>query len=370
VTVHFLDLHALYLEQKDEIDAAWRRVTESGWYVLGPEVERFEREFAAYCGALHCIGVGNGFDALHLSLRACGIGGGDEVLVPSNTYIATWLAVSHVGATPVPVEPEPETLNMDAARAAAAIGSRTRAIVVVHLYGRPQRMQPVLKLARSNGLRVIEDVAQAVGARDEGRAVGTFGDAAAFSFYPTKNLAALGDGGAVLTSDADIAEAVRQLRNYGETRKYVNALRGFNSRLDELQAAILRVRLQALDRWNQRRQSLADTYRQTLADVPNLVVPAEPDHGEHVWHQFVIRHPERNALRAHLERSGVPTLIHYPQPPHLQDAYRDLGHGRGAFPIAEQLADEVLSLPIGTHLDEAGSAAVAAAVRSFGRESD
>jgi dTDP-3-amino-3,4,6-trideoxy-alpha-D-glucose transaminase len=370
VKVDFIDLHALYLEQKREIDAAWRRVAESGWYVLGPEVECFECEFAAYCGALHCIGVGSGLDALRLSLQACGIGDGDEVLVPSNTYIATWLAVSHVGATPVPVEPEPGTLNMDAERAATAIRSRTRAIVVVHLYGRPQRMRPVLELARSNGLRVIEDVAQAVGARDEGRAVGTFGDASAFSFYPTKNLAALGDGGAVLTNDADTAEAVRRLRNYGETRKYVNALRGFNSRLDELQAAILRVRLQALSRWNQRRQSLADTYRQTLADVPDLVLPAEPDHGEHVWHQFVIRHSERNALRAHLERHGIPTLIHYPRPPHLQDAYRELGHSRGAFPIAEQLADEVLSLPIGTHLDEAGLSVVTAAVRSFGREGD
>lgn len=365
MTVPFLDLRAAYLEQKDELDAAVRHVLDSGWYVLGPEVTAFEEEFAAYCGASHCVGVANGLDALHLSLRACGIGAGDEVIVSSNTYIATWLAVSLVGATPVPVEPDPATHNLDPERVPLAIGARTRALLVVHLYGRPQRMDPILELAREHGLRVIEDVAQAAGARDGGRVVGTLGDAGAFSFYPTKNLAAFGDGGAVLTNDAEIADAVWRLRNYGESAKYVNPVRGFNSRLDELQAALLRVRLNALSGWNARRRRLAASYRDQLEEIPSVVAPGEPEDGEHVWHQFVVRHPQRDALREHLLERGVETLVHYPQPPHLQGAYRDLGYGRGAFPIAEWLADEVLSLPMGTHLDETAAATVVDAIRSF-----
>jgi dTDP-4-amino-4,6-dideoxygalactose transaminase len=365
VTVPFVNLRQMYLAQKDELDAALGRVLDSGRYVLGPEVTTFEEEFAGYCGASHCVGVANGLDALHLSLRACGIGAGDEVIVPSNTYIATWLAVSLVGATPVPVEPDPATHNLDPERVPAAIGARTRALLVVHLYGRPQRMQPILELARQHGLRVVEDVAQAVAARDAGRVVGTVGDAGAFSFYPTKNLGAFGDGGAVLTNDDDIADAVRRLRNYGESAKYVNPVRGFNSRLDELQAALLRIRLPALDGWNAQRRRLAASYRNQLEGIPGVVAPGEPEDGQHVWHQFVVRHLERNALREHLLEHGVQTLIHYPQPPHLQDAYRDLGYSRGSFPIAEGLADQVLSLPIGTHLDESGAATVVDAIRSF-----
>jgi dTDP-3-amino-3,4,6-trideoxy-alpha-D-glucose transaminase len=352
MNVPFLDLRAAYLELKPEFDAAYARVMDSGWYLLGKELEAFEAEFAAYLGVRHCIGVGNGLDALHLILRGYGIGVGDEVIVPSNTYIATWLAVSYVGAVPVPVEPDPATFNLDPRRVEAAITSRTRAIMPVHLYGQPADMDPIMELAGRRGLKVIEDNAQAHGARYKGRCTGALGDAAGNSFYPGKNLGAFSDAGAVTTNDAALAERIRVLRNYGSRQKYFNEYRGINSRLDELQAAFLRVKLRKLDEWNDRRRTLAAQYRATLADMPGLVLPFVPEWAEPVWHLFVVRHANRAGLQQALTQVGIGTLIHYPVPPHLSGAYADGNWYPGAFPIAEALAKSVLSLPIGPHLLE------------------
>ena len=351
LNVPFLDLQAAYLELKGELDEAVARVLASGWYLLGSELDAFESEFAAYVGVKHCVGVGNGLDALHLSLRALEIGPGDEVLVPSNTYIATWLAVSYAGATPVPVEPDPRSYNLDPSRLEAALTERTKAIVPVHLYGQPADMDPILDFAALHGLKVLEDAAQAHGARYKGRRVGALGDAAGWSFYPGKNLGALGDGGAVTTNDSDLAERVRVLRNYGSKVKYINEMPGFNSRLDELQAAVLRVKLRYLDAWNKRRQKVAAHYLGALPgaaiELPSVSAWADP-----VWHLFVVRSPERDLLQERLRERGVSTLVHYPIPPHLQGAYRDMKRPEGSFPKSEQLHQQVLSLPIGPHLSD------------------
>ena len=360
--VPFLDLSAPWRELHDELDAAWRRVMASGWYILGQEVAAFEEEFAAYCGVRHCIGVGNGLDALHLILRGYGIGPGDEVIVPANTYIATWLAVTYAGATPVPVEPDETTYNLDPELVEAAVTPRTKAIMPVHLYGQPADMDPIRAVARRHGLKVIEDAAQAHGARYRGRRCGSLGDAAGFSFYPGKNLGALGDGGAVTTDDEELAGRLRTLRNYGSSRKYVNEVAGFNSRLDELQAALLRVKLARLDEWNDRRRAVAAAYLDALAGG-GLLLPAVPGWADPVWHLFVIRSPDRDALTAHLDRCGIGWLVHYPLPPHRQDAYRDLGYGAGSFPLAERLSREVLSLPMGPHLTSGERARVIAALQ-------
>ena len=349
--VPFLDLRATYLELQTELDEASRRVLDSGWYILGGEVEAFEAEWAAYCGARHCIGVGNGLEALHLVLRAWGIGDGDEVIVPSNTYIATWLAVSYAGATPVPVEPDPATRNIDPSRIEAAITPRTRAILPVHLYGMPADMDPIMAIAARHGLKVLEDAAQAHGARCRGRRCGALGDAAGWSFYPGKNLGAFGDAGAVTTDDADLAQRVRVLRNYGSQRKYYNEVKGFNSRLDPLQAAFLRVKLTRLDDWNRRREAIARLYRERLAGVPGLTLPTVPAWAEPCWHLFVVEHPRRDELQRRLTEAGIGTLIHYPVPPHQSEAYADLEIAAGALPLARDLAGTVLSLPIGPHLD-------------------
>jgi len=348
-TIPFLDLHAAYLELRAELDAAAQRVLASGWYILGAEVEAFEREFAAYCEVEHCVGVGNGLEALHLILRAYGIGPGDEVIVPANTYIATWLAVSYAGAKPVPVEPDARTYNVDPALIEAAITPATKAILPVHLYGQPAEMDPINAVAARYGLKVIEDAAQAHGARYRGRRVGGLGDAAGFSFYPGKNLGALGDGGAVVTKDAELAERVRVLRNYGSRVKYHNEVKGFNSRLDELQAALLRVKLPVLDEWNQRRRDAAARYLDGLAGS-ELGLPFAPEWAEPVWHLFVVRHPQRDELQRRLQQAGIGTMIHYPVPPHLQPAYAEWGYGAGAFPITEAIHREVLSLPMGPQL--------------------
>ena len=350
MNVPFLDLRAAYRELQAEIDAAVRRVVSSGWYVLGPEVEGFENEFAAYCGARHCIGISNGLDALELALRGYGIGTGDEVIVPTNTFIATWLAVSRTGAVPVPVEPEEATHTIAADRVERAITPRTRAVMPVHLYGQPADMQPIADLARRHGLKVIEDAAQAHGARYRTRRAGSLGDAAAFSFYPGKNLGALGDAGALVTDDDALAARVRRLRNYGSAVKYHHEIQGFNARLDELQAAVLRVKLPRLDDWNDRRRTLAARYLEGLARVPSLGLPHVPEGVEPAWHLFVVRHPRRDDLQRHLAAAGVETLIHYPIPPHRSDAYADLGFGPGAFPVSERIAETVLSLPMGPHL--------------------
>jgi dTDP-4-amino-4,6-dideoxygalactose transaminase len=352
--VPFLELKPTYLEFKDEFDAAYHRVMDSGWYLLGKELEAFESEFATFCEARHCIGVGNGLDALHLIVRAYGIGTGDEVIVPSNTFIATWLAVSYAGATPVPVEPDPVTYNLDPNRIEAAITSRTRAIMPVHLYGQPADMDLINEIARKHGLKVIEDSAQAQGARYKGRRTGALGDAAGHSFYPGKNLGAFADAGAVTTNDPELADRVRTLRNYGSKQKYHYESQGINSRLDEMQAAFLRVKLRHLDEWNKRRSKIAAIYLSQLSTHDSqLILPFVPSWATPVWHLFVIRNPQREALQQKLTAAGISTLIHYPVPPHRSGAYSATRCLIGALPIAEQLANTLLSLPIGPHLSEA-----------------
>lgn len=347
--IPFLDLGAAYQELKQEIDDAIDAVLSSGRYILGPEVEALESEWASYCGANHAIGVANGLDALTLALRAVGVGPGDEVIVPSHTYIATWLAVTAVGGRPVPVEPDPRTFNIDPDRVAAAITPATKAIMPVHLYGHPADLDPILDVAKAHGLKVVEDGAQAHGARYKGRRLGAHGDAICWSFYPGKNLGALGDGGAVTTNDAEIADRIQVLRNYGSREKYVNEVTGVNSRLDPIQAAVLRVKLACLDEWNARRRAVAATYSRELGGF-DLALPAVAEWAEPVWHLYVIRSADRDHLQERLAESGVGTLIHYPIPPHQQRAYRDAGYAGANLPLAEQLAGEVLSLPIGPQL--------------------
>lgn len=359
--VPFLDLKTIQLAQREELTAAFNRVLDSGWYILGQEVTRFEQEYADHCQAKHCVGVANGLDALVLVLRAMGIGPGDEVIVPSNTYIATWLAVSHVGATPVPVEPDARTYNIDPARLAAAITPATRAIIPVHLYGQPADLAPILAVARLHGIKVLEDGAQAHAARYNGQRLGAHGDAVAWSFYPGKNLGAIGDGGAITTNDAALAERLRVLRNYGSKVKYHNEVIGYNSRLDELQAAFLRAKLPQLDRGNQHRAAIAQRYLAAFAGL-DLVLPHVPAFAEPVWHLFVVRHKQRDALAKRLGEAGVGTMIHYPVAPHLQPAYAELGFEAGAFPISEAMHADVLSLPIGPMQTDAQTDEVIAAV--------
>lgn len=359
--VPFLDLGATYRELKDEIDAAVARVLDSGWYILGEEVDAFENEFASYCGAKNTIGVANGLDALVLSLRAVGVGSGDEVIVPSNTFIASWLAISAVGAVSVPVEPDPHTFNMDEAGLEKALSPRTKAIMPVHLYGQPADLDPILKFARANGLAVVEDAAQAHGAEYKKKRIGGHGDIACWSFYPGKNLGAFGDGGAVTTNDNDLAERVRLLRNYGSQEKYLHVEKGVNSRLDTMQAAILRVKLRNLDEWNNRRRNIAKTYLKALSKS-DLCLPVVPQWANPVWHLFVVQSDERDALQQRLSSAGIATLIHYPVPPHKQKAYADMGMRPGQFPIAESMAKNALSLPIGPHLSSEATEAVVDAI--------
>jgi dTDP-4-amino-4,6-dideoxygalactose transaminase len=337
----------------------------SGWYILGKEVSAFEEEYAYFCDAKYCVGVGNGLDALQLILRALDIGAGDEVIVPSNTYIATWLAISYSGAQPIPVEPDRRTYNIDPGRIQEAITQRTRAIIPVHLYGQPADMDPILSIAERFGLKVIEDNAQAHGARYKGRRTGNLGHAAGHSFYPSKNLGAFGDAGAVTTNDPHIADSVRLFRNYGSRIKYRNDVMGLNSRLDEIQAGFLRVKLKYIDEWNNRRCRIADIYqnsfafdkdqtisRSTLGYRHSVIQPFVPNWAEPVWHVYVVKHPKRDALQKKLTEHGIGSLIHYPIPPHLSGAYDNACMQKGAFPIAEELANSVLSLPIGPHIDE------------------
>ena len=364
--VPFLDLRAPYIELKREIDAALLGVADSGWFLLGGALKAFEEQFARYVGAKHCVGVANGLDALQLSLLAMGIGDGDEVIVPSNTYIATWLAVSQVGATPVPVEPLLATYNIDPDAIEAAITPRTRAIIPVHLYGLPAEMEAIREIANRRGLQLLDDAAQAQGARYAGRRVGALGDASAWSFYPGKNLGAFGDAGAVTTNDDGIADRLRVLRNYGSRVKYVNEVRGYNSRLDDIQAAVLSVKVRKLDEWNARRARLAKRYDDGLAES-GLVLPIESARAESCWHLYVVRTAERDELRTALALRGIDCLIHYPIPPHRQQAYTALGFAPNAFPIANRIHDEVLSLPIGPHLSDVDQDRVIEAVLSEGK---
>jgi dTDP-4-amino-4,6-dideoxygalactose transaminase len=363
MNVPFLDFVGPYEELKAELDEAYFRFMRSASYILGREVEAFEGEFARYCEVGHCVGVANGLDALHLILRAYGIGQGDEVIVPSNTYIATWLAVSQTGAMPVPVEPDARTYNLDPARIETAITPKTKAIMPVHLYGQPADMDPIMEVARRRGLKVVEDNAQAQGAFYKGRRTGGLGDAAGNSFYPAKNLGALGDAGAVTTNDSALAEEIRVLRNYGSRKKYDNECQGCNSRLDELQAAFLRVKLKKLDQWNDRRRAVAAAYLRGLEGVHGLILPRLPEWAQAVWHIVAVRHLRRDALQQKLTEAGIGTLIHYPVPPHLSGAYADRKWKRGNFPIAEDLADSVLSLPMGPHLSSSEADLVIDSVR-------
>lgn len=360
-----LDMKSPYLELQAELDAVYHRVMESGWYIMGEELEAFEGEYAAYIGVKHCVGVANGLEALELLLQAFEIVPGDEVLVPSNTYIASWLAVSRVGAVPVPVEPAEGTYNIDPTRLEAAVTAKTRAIMPVHLYGQTAVADAINTVARRHGLIVIEDAAQAHGAAFLGRKAGALGNAAAWSFYPGKNLGALGDAGAITTDDDRIADQVRLLRNYGSRTKYFNEVKGINSRLDPLQAAFLRVKLKALDAWNERRAQVAAAYLAGMQAVPGLILPQVAPGCLPCWHQFVVRHPQRDALQAHLQAQGIGTLIHYPVPPHLSQAYQDLGKASGSYPAAEEIAQTVLSLPMGPHMPNHHVEEVIRAVNTF-----
>jgi dTDP-4-amino-4,6-dideoxygalactose transaminase len=359
--VPFLDLAASYRELQAEIEAEVLRSLRSGWYIGGADVEAFESDFAAFTQTRNCVGVANGLEALHLALRALDIGPGDEVIVPSNTFIATWLAVSECGAVPVPVEPDDETFNIDVAGIEAAITPRTRAIIPVHLYGQPADLDAIMAVARRHGLRVLEDAAQAQGASYKGQPIGGHGDVVAWSFYPGKNLGALGDAGAVTTNNDQLADRIRVLRNYGSRQRYVNEVQGYNSRLDPVQAAVLRVKLRHLPDWNERRGRIASRYSREFANC-DLTLPGVPDWADPAWHLYCVRYPQREQLRKRLADSGVETLIHYPIPPHLQGAYTALGYRKGAFPIAESMAETLISLPIGPALDEAQVVQVIAAV--------
>jgi len=359
--VPYLDLAALPRELGGELERTVARVAASGRYLLGPELERFEGEFAAYCGTRHCVGVGSGMSAIELALRAGGIGPGDEVIVPAYTWIATWLAVTRTGATPVPVDADPTTYNIDPGLITAAIGERTAAIVPVHLRGEPAEMEAIGSTAAGAGLLVVEDAAQAHGARCGGRRVGGIGDAGAFSFYPTKNLGCLGDGGAVTTDDAELAERVRLLRNYGMRNRYEIESAGVNSRLPEIQAAVLRLLLPRLEGWNRARASLAGLYLDALGGHEPIAVPTVPEWAEPVWHLFAINHPDRDACARSLAERGIGTLVHYPLLPHQTPPYAS-AWPQGSFPVAEGLAATTLSLPLYPQLEPAACERVAEVV--------
>lgn len=348
--VPFLDLGAIYREMQTALEEAVTRVLKSGQYINGHEVEAFEEAYSAYTGARYCIGVGNGLDALHLTLRAWDIGYGDEVIVPSNTYIATWLAVTHSGAIPVPVEPNPLTHNIDPELLGTALTPKTRAIIAVHLYGQPADLTPICAFAKNHGLKVLHDGAQAHGARYKTKPLNAYGDAVAWSFYPGKNLGAFGDAGAVTTDNPELAERLRRLRNYGSSTKYVNEEIGFNSRLDPLQAALLRAKLAHLDQWTKKRQAIASRYLSALS-ATSLQLPYVPVWADPVWHLFVVRARNRDELQERLRAAGIETLIHYPIPPHRQQAYRHQ-FGDTRLPIAEQLSQQVLSIPLYPQLTE------------------
>ncbi|MDW8098929.1 MAG: DegT/DnrJ/EryC1/StrS family aminotransferase [Anaerolineae bacterium] len=364
MSISLTDLRAQYLSIKAEVDAAVARVLDSGWYILGEEVTAFEREFATYCGAVDCVGVGSGTEALHLALLACGVGPGDEVITVSHTAVATVAAITLTGARPVLVDVDAETYTMDPTALEAAITPHTRAIIPVHLYGHPADLDPILEIARRAGAWVIEDCAQAHGATYRGRSVGTWGDLGCFSFYPTKNLGALGDGGAVVGRDPKLIERVRLLREYGWTAqtRFVSQVKGLNSRLDELQAAILRVKLRYLDSWNEARRTLAARYQAWLPS--SVVKPVERSGCRHVYHLYVVRVPGRDRVRVRLQKRGIGTGIHYPVPIHLQPAYRDIAPPAGSLSCTERLAGEILSLPMSPMLTEEQVAEVAEAVQA------
>ena len=368
MTVPFVDLKAQYRAIKAEVDEAIARVLENASFILGPEVEAFEEAFAAYVGARYCVALNSGTAAVQLAVQALGIGPGDEVIVPANTFFATAEAVSTAGARPVFVDVDPLTYNIDAAKIEAAITPRTRAIIPVHLYGQPADLDAVFEVARRRGLAVVEDAAQAHGAEYKGHRVGALGEAGSFSFYPGKNLGAYGEGGAVVTNDHEVAHRARLLRDHGSERKYQHEIVGYNFRLEGLQGAVLNVKLRHLDRWNEMRRTHAASYRQLLGDVEQegeIVLPREAGCGRHVYHLFVVQHDERDELQKHLHEAGIQTGIHYPVPVHLQPAYASLGYCEGDFPETERQARRVLSLPMFPELTDAQLDRVAEAIRAF-----
>ena len=362
--VPFGDLRRHYQPIRDEIDAAVSRVLDSGWFILGSEVERFEKEFADYLGAGNSVGVACGTDAIHLALRAACVGPGDEVITAANTCVPTVAGICMSGATPALVDVEPLSFNLDPSKLEAAITPRTRAIVPVHLYGQAADLDPILEIAGKHNLLVVEDAAQAIGATYKGRKLGTIADAGCFSFYPSKNLGALGDAGAVVTRSEELAERIRQLRNYGETHRYYHATTGVNSRLDEIQAAILRAQLPRLDQWIHRRREIAAFYTREINN-PLIKTPVESDYGVHNYHLYIVRCESRERLQQHLDSCGVCTLIHYPIPIHLQQAYQDLNKREGDYPVSEKCAREVLSLPIFPELADEEISQVVASLNSF-----
>jgi len=364
--IPFFDLKRQYSGIKPEIDAAITKVLEGGQFVLGEELAAFETEFARYVGAKHAFGVGSGTDALFLSLLGMGVGQGDEVITAANTYIATALTVSHAGAKPVLVDIDEMTFNMDTALLEKAVTERTKAIVPVHLFGLPADMDPIMELAEKHGLKVLGDVAQACGSEYKHRKIGSMADVDAFSFYPTKPLGAYGDGGMVTTNDDDIAEKIRLLRNYGETTKYHHAIKGFNSRLDEMQAAILRVKMKHLDQWIAMRRKNAGAYTEALQG-PSVIMPSEPAGYKHVYYLYVVRSKRRDALQEHLASKGVGTMVHYPIPIHMQSAYNDAGWKKGDFPAAERSAEEMISLPMYPELRKDEIGYVTESISEFGR---
>ena len=364
MNIPFLDLKAPHQELRRELDEAFTQILDSGWFVMGSQLEAFEGEYASYCGVKHCIGVSNGLDALHMILRAYDIGDGDEVIVPSNTFIATWLAVSYTGAIPVAVEPDIRTYNINPHLIEAAITPRTKAIIAVHLYGQPADMDSIIEIARKYNLKIIEDAAQSQGARYKGRNSGSLGDAAGHSFYPSKNLGALGDAGAITTDDDELADKLRVLRNYGSRAKYINEVKGFNSRLDEMQAAFLRIKLRKLDEWNDRRKALAAYYMEALVNE-RLILPYVPEWADPTWHLFVVRLPSRESLQQHLAAAEIGSVVHYPIPPHLQPAYAEFGYEKSDFPISEMIHEQVLSIPIYPHLDIRQAEIVQSVINQF-----
>lgn len=363
VRVPFCDLKRQYLSIKDEIDEAISRVVSRGRFILGEEVSSFEEEFAAYCGARHGVGVGSGTEALHLALLACRVGPGDEVITVSQTAVATVAAIELTGARPLFVDIDPLTYNMDASQVEEKISPRTKALLSVHLYGQAADLDPLLSLAERRGLRVVEDCAQAHGTTYKGKRL-PLGSVGCFSFYPTKNLGAYGDGGMVVTNDPQIAEGVRLLREYGWKERYISSIKGLNSRLDELQAAILRAKLGHLDQWNAARRKWASLYYELLADGP-VTPPQEAPYGGHIYHLYVIRCPDRDGLRLFLKERGIDALVHYPLPVHLMEAYKDLGYQEGDFPQAEEHSRQALSLPLYPEITEEEVERVAKNVKEF-----
>lgn len=360
--IQFVDLQTQYQNLKPEIDAAIAKICARGDFILGEDVKLFEEEFAAFCKAPHCVSLANGTEALHLALLACDIGPGDEVITCTHTFIATAIAIHATGAKPVLVDCDPQYYTIDPAQVERAITHRTKAIIPVHLYGQPADMDPILEIAKRRGLRVIEDACQAHGAEYKGRRCGTLGDIAAFSFYPGKNLGAYGDGGAITTSNKDLAEKVWLLRNYGQRVKYEHTIKGVNSRLDTIQAAILRIKLQHLEKWNEARRQAAAQYDQQLAGS-GLVLPKRAPYAQHVYHLYVVQTPDRKKLQSALDAANASHGIHYPIPVHLQQAFADLGHQPGSFPVCEALAPKLVSLPMFPELTGEQIQRVAAACR-------